>query len=342
MIHRFLCVALALIALVATSFLLHTLLPPVIPAGVAAKLKFFNEHKDEFDTLFLGTSRFYYAVSPEIFDKTTRENGVPTRTFNFGVDGMHPPENFYVLEQILKTKPRNLKWVFLEIGDVQTGWAGKELGTRRVVYWHDWARTALTLKKALNPRGGAPWYIKATRLWLARRALTQNMTLFAKQFANIGRVADFFSSEDENQHADRSDSELGPKHDGYRLAGSAMSAERAAIFKKNLGQEVSNARPKFIDPYADQAYRDAATQIHQIGAAPFFVVTPIIFQSRFNFRRLPPGPLLSFNDSKVYPELYDTNVRIDDGHLTRQGSETFTGILAHEFIRTVRLVIVQP
>ena len=62
MIHRFLCVALALIALVATSFLLHTLLPPVIPAGVAAKLKFFNEHKDEFDTLFLGTSRFYYAV----------------------------------------------------------------------------------------------------------------------------------------------------------------------------------------------------------------------------------------------------------------------------------------
>src|SRR2546430_2168218 len=89
----------ALAAFLATSAVIHSLLPPIIPKGIAAKLKFFTEHKDEFDTVIVGTSRLYYSASPEIFDATTRENGLTTHTFNFGIDGMHPPENFYVLEQ---------------------------------------------------------------------------------------------------------------------------------------------------------------------------------------------------------------------------------------------------
>jgi hypothetical protein len=340
--NNFLCVAIALVALVATSALLHALFPPAIPAGVVAKLNFFTEHKDEFDTLFLGTSRFNYAVSPEIFDRITRESGLPTRTFNFGVDGMHPPENFYVLEQILKAKPRKLKWVFIEVSDIQVKWTDNVLGTQRLVYWHDWSRTALTLKKALDPRGNAQWYIKLARFWLARRDFATNLALFAKQFSNVGRVADFFSAQN-SKSASEVAVELGPKRDGYRLAGDAMSADRAAHFKERLAREVADARSKSIDPYADRAYRDAAAQIRQVGASTIFVVTPVIWQSPIRFPRSPPpGPLLSFNDSKTYPQLYDTRVRIDDGHLTRQGSQAFTDILAHEFIRTVRPVVDKP
>jgi hypothetical protein len=335
MIHRFLCVAIALVALVATSALLHALFPPAIPAGVAAKLKFFTEHKDEFDTLFVGTSSIYYAVSPEIFDKITRENGVPTRTFNFGIDAMFPPENFYVLEHILKTKPRNLKWVFVEMDEIQNRWTDNTLGTHRILYWHDWPRTALTLKKTLDPRGDAKWYGKIARLWLARRNLIANLALFAKQFSNVGRGADFFSNND--ARFAQADSELGLKRDGYRLAGDAMSAERAASFQQKLAQEVSESRPKFIDPTTDQAYRDSAARIRQLRANPIFVVTPVFFQSPLRFRRSPPpGPLLSFNDCKSYPDLYDSKVRIDEGHLTREGSEEFTRLLAQEFVLRAR------
>ena len=83
------CIALA--AFIATTAVIHSLLPPIIPKGVAAKLEFFARHKDEFDTLLVGTSSIYYSVSPEIFDRITSENGLPTRTFNFGIDAMHPP-----------------------------------------------------------------------------------------------------------------------------------------------------------------------------------------------------------------------------------------------------------
>jgi hypothetical protein len=327
-------VAMALGAFIATSWLVHAALPPMIPKGIAAKLKFFAEHKDEFDTVIVGTSRLYYSVSPKLFDEVTRENGLPTRTFNFGIDGMHPPENFFVLEQILKTKPRNLKWVVLEMGEIQTRW-NDILGTERAVYWHDWPRTALAMKKALNPRGNAQWFIKLTRLWLARRDFVSNLALFGKQFANVSRGADFFPGHERERFLE-ADSELGPNHDGYRLAGNAMSAERAAIFREKLAQEVSEARPKSLDPATDQAYRAAAAQIRQAGAAPVFVVAPVLSQTTARFRQTPPAPLLSFNDSRKYPEFYDTKVRIDDAHLTREGAEQFTRLLAQEFAHCVR------
>lgn len=330
-------VAIALLAFVVGSWLLHAVLPPAIPKGVEAKLKFFTEHKDEFDTVFLGTSHFYYAISPDIFDETTRANGLQTRTFNFGIDAMHPPENFYVLEQILKTRPRNLKWVVVEMGEIQVKWTDEELSTQRLLYWHDWPRTALTLRKALDPRGDAKWYGKIARLWLRRRELTANLLLFAKQFANAGRATDFFLSRNRDDSA-QSKLELGPKQDGYRLAGAAMSAELAAGFQQRLAQELSGSRSKILDPSTDQAYRHAAEQIRHAGANPIFIVTPILWQSPLRFRQSPPpGPLLSFNDAKAHPSLYKSGVRVDDSHLTKEGSDEFTRLIARELLRQSRL-----
>jgi hypothetical protein len=334
-LQRLFYVAIALMAFIATSGLINSLLPPAIPQGVAEKLEFFAKHKDEFDTLFLGSSRIYYGIAPEIFDKTTAESGVRTRTFNLGVNGMFPPETFYVLEQALKTKPRNLKWVVIEIEEIQNKWKEQEIGAQRILYWHDWPRTALTLKKTLDPRGDATWDRKIARLWLARRQLATNLTLFAKQFVNIGRGAALASSWGED-HAYQEQSELGPKRDGYRPGGGAMSAERATKFQKMLAQEISEARPKIIAPATEQALRDSAVRIRELRANPIFVITPIILQSPVSFRESPPGPLLAFNDSREYPALFDPKVRIDDAHLTPEGAEEFTRLLAREFARQTR------
>jgi hypothetical protein len=317
-----------------TVLVYHALLPPSIPEGVAEKLAFFTRHKDEFDTLFLGSSRFYYGVSPQSFDAVTRANGVPTRTFNFGVDGMNPPENFYVLDQILKTQPRRLKWVFVEVDNIQTKSHLRILGTHRLLYWHDWPRTALTLQKAINPRPRTTWFQKLNRLWSARRELVLHFGLFEKQFTNVGRAADLLASLVET-HVVEPDSKLGPAGDGYRLAGAAMPPERAEQFRRALEKEISTARPEFIDPYAEKAYREYATRIRNLGADPIFVVPPSVFQSPVLFRES-PARLLSFNDSKTYPQLFDPKVRVDEQHLTNEGAAEFTRLLATEFVGIVR------
>jgi len=334
--YRLVTVAMGLAALLATSFLYHALLPPSLPDGVVEKLSFFAKHKDEFDTVFLGSSRFYYAISPKNFDSLTRENGAPTRSYNFGIDGMNPPETFYVLDQILKTGPRNLKWVFVEADNIETKSHLKILGTQRLLYWHDWPRTALVLRKAMNPRPGMKWYERLNRLWSAKRELILHLGLFEKQFTNVGRAVDFVSAPFENS-THQSEPLLGPAGDGYRLAGAAMGPERAELFRRQLAEEVSGSPSGFIDPYAESAYRDSAAKIRRAGAEPIFVVAPSIFQSPLRFRESPPPALLLvFNDARVYPQLYDAKVRVDEQHLTNEGAAEFTRLLALEFIRATR------
>ena len=118
---------------------LRVVLPfPEIDGGVSQKFRFFAAHKDEFDTLFIGSSRVYFQISPAIFDRVTRESGMPTRSFNFGIGGMYLPETGYLLEQILDLKPRNLRWVFIEYDELQTKWSPENQTSRRALYWADW------------------------------------------------------------------------------------------------------------------------------------------------------------------------------------------------------------
>ena len=119
------------------------------------------------------------------------------------------------------------------------------------------------------------------------------------------------------------------------IAGLHVS-EDAASFQKRLDEEIAHARPKPLDPAADGAYRSYATRLREIGAVPLFVVPPLIFQSPVSFGQSSPGPLFSFNDARTYPMLYDPKVRIDDAHLTREGAEEFTRLLAQEFVRRAR------
>ena len=142
-------------AIGATAFLLtciglRAILPfPEIDGGVSQKFRFFAAHKDEFDTLFIGSSRVYFQISPAIFDRVTRESGLPTHSFNFGIGGMYLPESAYLLEQILNLKPRNLRWVFIEYDEVQTKWSPENQTSRRALYWADWKRVSLLLRKPM-------------------------------------------------------------------------------------------------------------------------------------------------------------------------------------------------
>jgi hypothetical protein len=247
---------------------------------------------------------------------------------------MNPPETFYVLDQILKMEPRKLKWVFIELANIETKSHERILSTQRLLYWHDWPRTELMLKKALDPDGTAKWYKKLNRLWSSRRSFILHLGLFEKQFTNVGRAADFLSP----PAAVAADSNflLGPKGDGYRLAGTPMSSERAENFRRRLEQEVAAARPEFIDPYAEKAYHECAARIRRLGAVPIFVEPPGFYQSPTLFRNEAPGRLLLFNDSKAYPQLYDTKVRVDDQHLTNDGAAEFTRLLALSLVDSAR------
>jgi hypothetical protein len=124
-------------ALWGTARVANLFLPRIELPVIDEKLAHFAAHKDEYDTLFFGSSRTYRHLLPAQFDAATAAAGVPTKSFNFGIDGLFPPEDGYLLEQLFALKPRRLKRVFIEISFFRNHWFAIDPESTRALHWHD-------------------------------------------------------------------------------------------------------------------------------------------------------------------------------------------------------------
>jgi hypothetical protein len=330
-----------------TCIVLHAILPfPEIDGGVSQKFRFFAAHKDEFDTLFIGSSRVYFQISPAIFDRVTRESGLPTRSFNFGIGGMYLPESAYLLEQILNLKPRNLRWVFIEYDEMQTKWSPENQTSRRALYWADWKRVSLLLRK-LTDAGTSPlWLANPTKLRdivlrqkdekNTRSLLAFYATQFERNYTNVARAADvlgYLLGRNTNEHRA---SYLGAASDGYVTKPGRMSPSQAAAYERGLAAAVAQTATHLLSPYALEAYRQCAQEVRNIGAMPIFLITPNTTQINIAENAQAPGVVMAFNNPQTYPDLYHSSVRRDGQHLTKSGAEEFTRIVAANFVELAR------
>jgi hypothetical protein len=329
---RFWNVIAGAVAFVGTCLVLHAVLPAPDVSVVGFKMRFFAANKDEFDTIFLGSSRTHSGVSPAVFDSVLAENGVASRTFNFGAKGMYPPENFFVLDQILALRPRNLKRVFLEIDDVQTAWPPDNEISQRLVYWHDAKRTCLVIRKVLDLDVGQPLPRRLRMFRRARHTIARHLTLWAMNVSNRGRSWDLAKALLDGNKIPWE--ELGPKLDGHSPSEEVVSGEDKRAYEKELAREqAANAEFVALDRYADQAYRHCAGQIRKLRATPVFLVAPIYSQFPSQFFRAPPGLVLTYNRPSLYPDFYRASARLDAHHLNSNGATEFSRLIALDFLK---------
>ncbi len=344
---RFSYTAIGLSAFLLTCLGLRAVLPFPEIDEVTQKLRFFAAHKDDFDTIFIGSSRIYHQISPTVFDQVMRENEIPTRTFNFGVDGMHLPESAYVLERVLATRPRILKYVFIELGELQTKWPHEIEGSRRALYWHDWRRTSLVLRKILGAGTHLLWLpnLKKIRdIILPRKGGLETRDLvvfhtaqFEKNFTNIGRASDLSACLSQLYKKEPGRTQPGPGGDGYLPVSRVMSAEQTATYERALALALSQARSKSVSPHTEKVCLQCSKEIRSFGAMPVFLVTPTTTQSKLGFSGNfgSPGTVISFNDARLYPNFYRKGVRVDQEHMDGVGAEEFTQLLAEKFAQLI-------
>jgi hypothetical protein len=82
---------------------------------IARKLHWCEAHKDNFDIVFVGSSRVFVGLSPRIFDQAASASGQRWRSFNLGMDKMGMVQSMAIIRELVATGPRHLKYVFFEL-----------------------------------------------------------------------------------------------------------------------------------------------------------------------------------------------------------------------------------
>ena len=167
----------------------HSIPKPALPHVVREKIADLQVHGNEYDAIFLGSSRIQNHVMPHVFDAAAGERGIPMHTFNFGISGMHVPEDDYLLDLILAQPHVRLRWVFVEIEFFDGAILQDEDGTIRGLYWHDWPRLCSVFRCLFADTGGSIFH----RLRTIREKTPVffiHAKLFFQRAVNLGRGAD--------------------------------------------------------------------------------------------------------------------------------------------------------
>lgn len=308
---------------------------PDVPT-VSDKLAVFAARRDEFDTVFVGSSRVYNHLSPKIFDDERAAAGRPGRAFNLGVSAMRPPESFQMLDRALALRPARLRVAVLELVNVYPRLEPRERDTRRATAWHRPREAAwILLATLLHP----DWANKSR--WFYDHALAS-----ARAFFHVGDAHDRLFDAAGPPRAVGSEG-LGMDGDGYAPTTAAAKAEDPEhrrfladlpAYGRAVAAMTDPPPPAERDPVNLLLRWDLPRRVAQLRARGIETVLfiPPVAERQDGLRalaaRCPGATLLAFNDPARYPELYRPEIRVDAGHLDADGAEILTRLLARRLL----------
>jgi hypothetical protein len=325
---------------------------PYTIASIGPKYEYFATHKDEYNTLFLGSSLLYRHLSPKVFDATMEKQGFASYSFNFGAGGMRLFETRFLLRELMELQPKNLKWVFIETNLEGLEVESENIRKRRVIYYHDFP----SLWTGIN-------YILATN----RKPIEKLQLLYQYivptfyHTVNLGVFSDQVFWE-ERLNWDLT-TQLGQNHDGFI----ALDAEtdrsfirrRRNFLKRNENNPASNYlrrivrtetiikkleakrdRAKPLTAQKTALLKEMVSLVRAQGAEPVFIVPPALYKPeelriqeqlvQAEQKEIIPA-LMDFRDPDKYPELYDIDSRFDGRYMNQEGARRFSQIVAREF-----------
>ena len=329
----------------ALSFVVMTLLlqqiiaSPSIPMNlpiISPKFAYYQAHKDEYNTLFFGSSRIYHHVDPAIFDAEAQAAGLTIHSFNFGISGLKPLQSYVLMRDVLKDPPKHLKWVFIEDAIDRGAAPLDEVRSARAIYWHSWTNTRWAIAFVLSH----PY----TPLSKKIEYTLGHLIPFVYHQLNLGSAIAHWQP---GLHISAEDKVIATQflmRAGYRPIDFEMPKEQ--FFLENIPayqQEVAQlAEKKQQETYQAPLTQHTLTYLEKMvatardtGAQPIFVVAPTtVYQETIHraFHQNRIEHLLTFNDPNLFPELFAPENRKDWDHLHPQGAQQFTKLLAKAFL----------
>jgi hypothetical protein len=108
---------------------------PSMPEPFRSKYEACLGAAQPFDTVFIGSSRFYHQIDPARFDALMAAKGTPTRSFNLGFDALGFTEAWFLAERVLADPRSRVKRLIVE--PVLRARMDEDLLThQRMIAWH--------------------------------------------------------------------------------------------------------------------------------------------------------------------------------------------------------------
>ncbi|GAB4302919.1 MAG: hypothetical protein Fur0025_43940 [Oscillatoriaceae cyanobacterium] len=334
-----------------TTFGIRVILPPPEIPVVTPKLTTFAATKQNYNTIFIGSSRTYRHIIPRAFDAELQRRGYNITSYNFGIYAMQLPETYFLLQKILAMKPPGLRYVFIDIDSVNLDIPKENRRTDRVISWHGWQQMPEIYRLIANQNQN----------WRQKKQLIQlHATPFLSNIGNLGQADRLFvllapeTTKSLNPGYDTAYKE--PGADGYL----PLDQEDDIIFTERrqeylakldkyqaqvatLAAQEPTQKNRRLKPYEADIIQKLVKAVTDAGATPIFFIHPVLKKEAHLIEAHQKGYipiLLPFNQPAKFPNLYAPENRYDWYHLNHQGAEQFTQLLANEFARYCHLSVV--
>lgn len=340
---------LCLTGFLATGALVGSLVPWPEEYGLRSKFEYFAAHKDEFDLVYIGSSRVFRAFDPSAFDAAVAAEGRPLSSFNLGVGGMLSFEQDFVLQRLLELEPARLRWVFLEGGEWDPDFDYSfNVHSWRSVFWHALPQTLDVLQ--------AVWHdpVAADRRWQIART---HAALFLSKLTNYGMGKEILAAW-QGSTVDVRGRSLGTEElaagRGFEPADVQAQAAGAPLAHEDIWTDLDFYRQR-VEKIAVEAARNedppelvrvpARGLRRQLDAARergvelVYVLPPGLEAApvRWALQRRGDIPaLFDFNRPERFPQLFEVELRFDPKHLNQRGAQEFSRLLAARFLEHVR------
>jgi hypothetical protein len=307
----------------------HWGLRSAVPAVFQAKLVELQSPAsgEPYDTLFLGSSRFYHGIDPRSFDQAMNRAGSPTHSFNLSFNGLNFPETLFLFNQVLSDSRIHLKNLIVE-PSLRARLAVSLQNSERALTLHD-LHGSLEIDKFIA-HGNNDWGHKAYWAWF-------HVGVSATRLANVGALSSRLVRASEP--APDLEELLGPNHDGY--LGLTRKPEHwplvtSATLSKLIDQQresVQSGQARRLNDYEVGVVNDLERRATERGMRFFLLMPPTadsdiygefcaVAQAKAEGRI--HAPLLNLADPIAAPDMYDPNGFIDFDHLLPAQSQHLT------------------
>lgn len=306
------------------------------------KIDWYRRHRDEIDTVFLGTSRVMRSIDPRIIDTGTAACGRPTHSFNFGVVGQTYLQVLAILEEIKNNPPKKLQYFIFEPRN--NALIDKSLKSIYLQHFMTWKNFIPALHEALanpnNARERWPHFFLLIEMYLYHKLGIGISDEIDQEFIldrSTVKIDDNFRGFVPFDEITEAYEKFPPEyfdHFSEHMVGFPDN-ENGDAFKRRYATWIDDVQHKRADGEAwAPVFTEEFTYIDRIKAQKFALMPPSVYPNepairQFFREKYPQVPVL-FPDLLTFPALYNLDYWYDDGHLNHIGAKLYSQWVAEQ------------